>query len=108
MDLTILRSMSEGDKMFEKEMIETSLSYIPEVMSQLLIEIEKIDLNGIKAIAHKLKSSFFIVGIDDETILSKLESEEINDLTTLKELYYRLENIQSVSMKYLKTELINL
>ena len=108
MDLTNLRLMSEGDTTFEKEMIETSLSYIPEVMAQLLSEIEQLDFHGIKSTAHKLKSSIFILGIDDESILNKLEVEDIKDLYTLKQLYFRLENIQLESMKFLKIELIKL
>lgn len=108
MDLTYLRTMSDGDKAFEKEMIEISLSYIPEVMLQLLSEIEQVDTHGIKLTAHKLKSSFFIMGIDDESILNKLEFEDIVDLSTFKQLYFRLENIQLASMKCLETELINL
>ncbi len=106
MDLTNLRLMSEGDKAFEKEMIEISLNYIPEVMAQLLMKIEQMDFPGIKSTAHKLKSSIFILGIDDESILNKLELEEIEDLDILKQLYYRLENIQLESMKYLEIELI--
>ena len=108
MDLTYLRMMSDGDKAFEKEMIEISLSYIPEVMLQLQSEIEQVNTHGIKSTAHKLKSSFFIMGIDDESILIKLELEDIVDLATLKQLYFRLDNIQLTSIKCLKTELINL
>lgn len=108
MDLTNLRLMSEGDKTFEKEMIETSLSYIPEVMAQLFTEIEQLDFYGIKSTAHKLKSSIFILGIDDEFILNKLEVEDIKDLSTLKQLYYRLEKIQLEGMKCLEIELIKL
>jgi hypothetical protein len=108
MDLTNLRLMSEGDKAFEKEMIETSLSYIPEVMSQLLTEIEQLDFCGVKSTAHKLKSSFFIMGIDDESILTKLELEKIDDLAALKHLYFKLEKIQLASLKRLEIELVNL
>ena len=105
MNLTNLRLMSEGDKAFEKEMIEISLSYLPEMIALLYSEIVQLDFNGIKLTAHKLKSSIFILGIDDESILNKLELEEIEDLDTLKELHFRLENIILDSLKSLEIEL---
>ena len=108
MDLTNLRLMSEGDKDFEKEMIETALIYLPEVMLALLNAIKNMDFVGIKATAHSLKSSFFIVGINDESILNKLELEEIEDFAMLENLYFNLENIVLASLKSLEIELINL
>lgn len=108
MDLTNLRLMAEGDKDFEKEMIETALTYLPEMMVVLLNAIKMMDFRGIKSTAHTLKSSFFIVGINDESILNRLELEEIENFTTLENLYFNLESILLASLERLKIELINL
>jgi hypothetical protein len=77
-------------------------------MSQLLTEIEQLDFCGVKSTAHKLKSSFFMMGIDDESILTKLELETIEDFITLENLYFKLEKILSASLKHLEIELVNL
>jgi HPt (histidine-containing phosphotransfer) domain-containing protein len=108
MDLTNLRLMSEGDKTFEKEMIETAINYLPEIMSTLSTAIKKGDFVNIKATAHTLKSSFFMVGIDDESILNKLEIEQIEDFGILDNLFNRLEKKLLASLKSLENELINL
>jgi hypothetical protein len=108
MDLTNLRLMSEGDKAFEKDMIETSLNYLPEVMLTLKTAIKKMDFVSIRATAHTLKTSFFVVGIDDESILNKLEIEEIEDFALLQNLFDKLENNFLNSIKSLEIELINL
>ena len=108
MDLTNLRLMSEGDKAFEKEMIATALVYLPEVMLVLLNAIKNMDFAGIKATAHNLKSSFFIIGINDKSILNRLELEKIEDSTTLENLYFNLENILLASLESLEIEFINL
>ena len=106
MDFTNLRLLSEGDKVFEKEIIATAIIYLPEVMLALLQAIKNMDFVSIKAIAHTLKSSFFIVGIKDESILNKLE--EIEDFKILENLYFNLENIMQESLESLKIELFNL
>ena len=108
MDLTNLRLMSEGDKAFEKEMVETALIYLPEVMLVLSNAIKNRDLENIKSTAHTLKSSFFTVGINDESILNTLELEVIEDFTTLENLYFKLEKILLISLERLEIELINL
>ena len=108
MDLTNLRLMSEGDKVFEKEMIATALVYLPEVMLVLLNAIKDMDFVGIKSTAHSLKSSFFIIGINDKSILNRLELEKIEDSTTLRNLYFNLENILLASLESLEIEFINL
>lgn len=108
MNLTNLRLMSEGDKAFEKDMIETSLNYLPEVMLTLKNAIKEMDFVTIRATAHMLKSSFFMVGIDDESILNKLEIEEIEDFVLLENMFDKLEKIFSNSLKSLEIELVNL
>lgn len=108
MDLTNLRLMAEGDKAFEKDMIATAISYLPEVMSVLSNAIKNRNFVSVKATAHTLKSSFFMVGINDESMLNRLELEEIEDFRTLENLYANLENIMLISLECLKIELVNL
>ncbi len=108
MDLTNLRLISAGDKAFEKEMMETALIYLPDVMLELSNAIKNRDLKAIKFTAHTLKSSFYTVGINDESILNTLELEVIEDFTILENLYSKLQKILLISLERLEIELINL
>lgn len=105
-DLTYLKSIAEGNKEFEKEIIDTSLTSIPMDMEALMSAIRLLDLVGIKEKAHKLKSSFYVIGIDHENILNQLEYDNISDLSTLEDLYVRLENIQKETQENLEMELV--
>jgi PAS domain S-box-containing protein len=104
-DLEYLKSMAEGNKDFEKDIISTSLLHIPENLMELLTAIRLLDLNSISQTAHKLKSSFFIMGIDEEGLLQAFEHDGIGDLSTLERMYCRLDEIFKSTSKSLELEL---
>ena len=105
MNLEYLRSMAEGNKEFEKEIINTSLSHIPEGLNLLVRAIRVLDLKQIASAAHKLKSSFYVMGIDDQELLKEFEMNGIDDLQTLENMFVKLKNIYLASRESLELEL---
>lgn len=104
-DLNYLRTMAEGNKEFEKEIINTSLVHIPDNLKMLLNAIRLLDLKEISAVAHRLKSSFNVMGIDDQNILKEFELSGIDDLSTLENMYLKLDNIYNETRECLELEL---
>jgi hypothetical protein len=59
----------------------------------------------IAGIAHKLKSSFYVMGIDDQNLLREFEMNGIDDLQTLENMFVRLEKIYLACKDSLELEL---
>jgi PAS domain S-box-containing protein len=104
-NLDYLRSMVEGNKDFEKEIINASLTHIPDELNLLVKAIRILDLKQIAGIAHKLKSSFYVMGIDDQNLLREFEMNGIDDLQTLENMFVRLEKIYLACKDSLELEL---
>jgi PAS domain S-box-containing protein len=104
-NLDYLRGLAEGNIAFEKEIITTSLNYIPDELNLLVKAIGILDLKQISARAHKLKSSFYVLGIDDQSLLKEFEMNKIDDLQTLQNMFDKLERIYLNSKKFLELEL---
>ncbi|WP_341225087.1 PAS domain S-box protein [uncultured Arcticibacterium sp.] len=104
-DLNYLRTMAEGNKEFEKEIINTSLIHIPDNLKLLLNAIRLLDLKEISAVAHRLKSSFNVMGIDDQNLLKEFELSGITDLSTLENMYFKLDGIYNETRECLELEL---
>lgn len=62
-DLSYLKELSDGNKEFEKEMIELFLNQVPGDVSALDVAFKNSDAFHIKSLAHKLKSSMSVVGL---------------------------------------------
>jgi HPt (histidine-containing phosphotransfer) domain-containing protein len=62
-DLSYLNSLSDGDREFKKEMIETFLKNTPPLISEMKDHLQKSDWKKIGDIAHKMKPSFTFMGI---------------------------------------------
>ncbi|WP_304237039.1 PAS domain S-box protein [Jiulongibacter sediminis] len=105
LDLSYLYSLSNRDKDFEKEILETSLITIPEDMNKLQDAIQNFEYNEIKAIAHKLKSSFMTIGMDANEELHQLEYEDIAEYKILEEIYYSVKEKYARSRKAVMAEL---
>lgn len=74
-DLSYLKELSGGSEEFEHEMIELYLNQTPVELSGLETAIQESDYANIKAIAHKLKSSFSLMGVNENGILPWMEKE---------------------------------
>jgi hypothetical protein len=104
-DLSYLRMVSDGSKDFEKEILETSLQYLPTELDLLFKAISTRNYPDIKAKAHKLKSSFNVVGINHESILEQLDINSSLDSNVLDQFAERLRQIFDESLVLLKKEL---
>ena len=105
LDLSYLRMLTDNNKEFEKEILETSLKTIPHDLGLLHESINLLDYSRVRAIAHKLKSSFMTIGMDAREILQRLEFENITDFETLESLFYALQNKYSRTRKAVEMEL---
>jgi PAS domain S-box-containing protein len=74
LNLTYLASVSEGNLSFEKEILDSALEIIPAEIINLKAAFKSENFEEISAIAHKLKSTYTILGVDAEKLLNKLEA----------------------------------
>jgi signal transduction histidine kinase/CheY-like chemotaxis protein len=88
-DLKYLTEISRGNNEFVIEMIETFIEYNQRDLSKLEIAIESNNLDEIKHIAHKMRSSVQYMGVCNR----------------IEQLLYKIENI--VSHKDFKVEIKN-
>ena len=61
-DLTYLKKFSNGDKSFEKDMLESSLHEAAEKMEILNVHLANGEYKNIKALSHSLKSLMYVMG----------------------------------------------
>ncbi|MGR3811545.1 PAS domain S-box protein [Jiulongibacter sp. NS-SX5] len=105
LDLSYLKSLSDEDKSFEKEILETSLVAIPEELEKLNDAVVKMNAKKVSEIAHKLKSTFMTVGIDAKAELDRLEYDNIEVYQDLENLYYSVKHKYATYRKAIKKEL---
>ncbi|MDR6564524.1 MULTISPECIES: PAS domain S-box protein [unclassified Arcicella] len=103
-DLSYLQELSDGNKEFEQEIIELYLSQMPIEFDILRKAISEVNYPGIKATAHKLKSSFSSMGVNEGGILKSLESKALakEDIEIIKSEFAQLEIILAKAVKILQ------
>ncbi len=74
-DLTYLKSMSEGNDELIKEMIDIFKKQIPEFLTEINSFYEQGKFESLGALAHKAKSSVYIMGMSD--LAAKLKDFEL-------------------------------
>lgn len=93
-DLTYMKSISNGDKDFERKVTQQFLDLTPHQLQELKLAYENKDFKLVKLRAHDLKSSVAIMGLlplleeklnlleltTDEKLASKLALEEVKDI----------------------------
>lgn len=70
-NLEYLYEVADGDADFIKEIITDYLTKVPDQFDQLLVVAEAGDIEAIKFIAHKMKSSFQFMGVQSLIELSQ-------------------------------------
>lgn len=99
-DLSYLVRLSNGNKVFVKEMINLFLSENPEEIKSLELAIRDKDYDSIKATAHKLRSTIPFIGIDKFIEKDVSEIEELAaDHSDMEEIKARFSRIKSVCEK---------
>lgn len=95
-DLSYLERLSNGNKVFVKEMIALFLSENPEEIKSIEQAIREKDHAAIKAAAHKLRSTIPFIGIDKfiEKEVSEIEELASNN-ADMREIETRFAKIKS-------------
>jgi len=94
-DTAYLRSLSKGDKTFEKNMISTFSEQIPKDLKELKIAIDQQDYAGIRSRAHNMKSTVSFLGLQQLTSLLEQIEETAEDNNNLSRVYGLFASIEA-------------
>jgi PAS domain S-box-containing protein len=97
-NLSYLQSVSGGDPEFEKEMINMYLAQVPNELNTIEHAIAGADYKKVSAIAHKLTSTFSVMGVNDSARLSYLENKTMQPRSD-QELQSALEQLRLIFEK---------
>jgi PAS domain S-box-containing protein len=106
-----LKELTGGDDVFMAEMIEIYLRNTPVMLKEIKASFKKHDFEKLKRTAHKIKSSFGMMGMSESLqIADSIEQsdEKNSDQDLLKAKLDRLTELVAGSEKELKRELDNL
>lgn len=102
-DLTYLKSITDGNKEFIDNMLELFVEQVPGDLYEITTAIAEKNYAVIKSIAHKLKSSVPIVGIEKELLPVLVEMEQMADkktgLPVIKKLFTSLKKVCNDAIK---------
>jgi signal transduction histidine kinase/CheY-like chemotaxis protein len=101
-NLEYLRSLSNGDKEFEDQMLKTFSGQIPAELSSLKAAIDSKDNKQIKAVAHNMKSTVGYLGL--QSVVKQLEkienaTEKENGMNTVYDNFREVERICKQALK---------
>ncbi len=105
-DLTQLRILSEGDVDYEMRVIDSFINESAFDLKMLEDAINETEYETIKEISHKLKASFYHIGVNEKGILKFIE-DQANTRTEIESIYgnfYILKNIFNQATIFLKKE----
>jgi len=101
-DLTELKEMSDNNMSFIKEMLELFVSEMTNHLQQLESAIEEQDDATSEYLAHKLKSSITMIGMDPSLLdlLSDMErlSKAGNEKNALKSIFFQFETASRLAI----------
>ncbi len=85
--IEFLNSISKGNKAFVKEMMELFMEQSPADIEKLNLLIKSKDYKGVGALAHRLQTSFGLMGFNSQTI---------DDLKQIEKLCKAEENFEEI------------
>lgn len=88
LNLSYLKSLSNGNEIFEREMMEVFIKTSPKKLELLRMAIDSGDFVRVRKQTHHLKGSIQIIGLDEVVPL----------LSEVDELSYHPENIDNMSL----------
>ncbi|HXB28997.1 MAG TPA: response regulator [Puia sp.] len=106
-DLTMIQSVSGGDKAFIKKMILLFIETVPQNVQELVDSTERKNWEQVSKMAHKLKSTIDSMGI--RTIHDQIRSVEMNaknqeHLELMPNMVQQIESVVSVCIQQLRRE----
>jgi HPt (histidine-containing phosphotransfer) domain-containing protein len=87
-DLDYIYTISDGDRDFIREILETFVKITPESIDAINESLEQKQWKEVARVAHKIKPSILLLGVDELTKLIKeieqmaKNQEELDQLTT--------------------------
>lgn len=101
--LSYLNVLSGGDRKFEREIIELYLEKTPSIFGRLEKAIKESKLELIRFISHRLRPSFYLMGIQENGLLQLIE-ERANVPTEMEKI-----RIDFIELKYIyETSLVSI
>ncbi len=106
-DLTMIQSVSGGDKAFIKKMILLFIETVPQNVQELVDATEKMNWELVSKMAHKLKSTIDSMGI--RSIRDQIRSVELNaknqeKLELIPNTVKQIESVVSTCIQQLRRE----
>ncbi len=105
-DLTYLKEISNGSQEFINEMISVFIKEVPAEIDKLEKNLIAKDWKSLKTTAHKMKSSFSIMGIkeleSDIKLVNDYSAQESN-LDLLPAMITRIKNVGTETIKELES-----
>lgn len=95
-DLKELRLIAAGDDGFETEMVNLFIDQVESALTDMKNQLENGDYVEIKAILHKMKPSFMVMGVVTVTeIIEKIEKMDFSalDKSAFSDLWLKLEAV---------------
>lgn len=105
-----LNTISEGDKNFERQIIEHYLAHTPPCFKRLEAAVSVSNYKIIEFMSHKLRPSFHLMGIKENGILEVLEKAAINheESWKIKRHFIKLKSIYEHSLVAIEKALVDL
>jgi len=100
-DLTYLNDISDNNKEFEREMIDLFIQQAPAELENIEEAIRESNHAVIKEVAHKLKSSYSMLGVQDDGLVQQLEYQGAKRLS-MDEIRSSYEKLLLVTQKVIK------
>jgi HPt (histidine-containing phosphotransfer) domain-containing protein len=104
-DLTYLSQLANGSEEFINKMIGIFIEQTPEALNNLDTHLQNKNWQGLKATAHKMKSSVSIMGIKElESVVSELEknSEKEINLDQAAAMVDKIKEITNAAIEELR------
>jgi PAS domain S-box-containing protein len=104
-NLTFLKEMAGGNEAFMEEILSMFINTTPESLGKMAEALAKEDWDQLQGIAHRLKSSMFLIGIKElEMNMTTIEQSAQNpkDRNLIAPLLSRTQKICDLAIKKLK------
>ncbi len=105
LDLTYFNSLTEGDLLFQIELLDTALQILPSALEKVNEAIKALNFEQLKFEAHKMKSGARVIGIPILDTLQTIEALALTrDLSRLTPLIDELNQKASSGIDLVKIE----
>jgi signal transduction histidine kinase/DNA-binding response OmpR family regulator len=107
-DISYLKSLSEGNDEFVTEMLNIFAEDTPVLMQQMKVAVDKEDWKKVSQLAHKYRSPLALLGIKSiEEIMNSIEynAKEKTNLSELPKMFSEAEVLTSDALEYINKEL---